>query len=234
MRLEKASHKAIKYACMNFHYAKRVPVNTAGYSVFNDKKKWCGVVVFGAGVEGIEKPYHLPKNTVWELVRVALNGQHGTTTKTVSTSVRLFKKDAPTVKLLVSYADSDQSHNGTIYQAMNWFFVGSNRTSDRYICKKTGKDIHSRQISKSGMKQQFGTKKRCYTYEDVEKIKTGVKHKYIYPLDKSLVPMCKALSKPYPKKEQNAAIAQAEHTTSGGEMACQTDLAAPIIEGGKL
>ena len=34
MRLEKASYKAIKYACLNFHYAKSIPVNTFGYSVF--------------------------------------------------------------------------------------------------------------------------------------------------------------------------------------------------------
>ena len=38
MRLEIASNKAIKYACLNFHYSKSVPVNTFGYSVFNKKK----------------------------------------------------------------------------------------------------------------------------------------------------------------------------------------------------
>ena len=36
MRLEKASFNAVKYACMNFHYAKRVPVTRMSYSVFND------------------------------------------------------------------------------------------------------------------------------------------------------------------------------------------------------
>ena len=49
MRLEIASHKAIKYACMNFHYAKAIPVNTFGYSVFNEKDEWCGVVLYGTG-----------------------------------------------------------------------------------------------------------------------------------------------------------------------------------------
>jgi hypothetical protein len=36
MRLEKASYKAIVYACMNFHYAKSIPVVQSGFSVFND------------------------------------------------------------------------------------------------------------------------------------------------------------------------------------------------------
>ena len=38
MRLEKASYKAIKYACLNFHYAKAIPVNTFGFNVFNNKE----------------------------------------------------------------------------------------------------------------------------------------------------------------------------------------------------
>lgn len=41
MRLEKASYKAIKYACINFHYAKAVPTYSIGYSVFNNNNEWC-------------------------------------------------------------------------------------------------------------------------------------------------------------------------------------------------
>jgi len=37
MRLEKASHKAIKYACLNFHYAKAIPNVGLAYNVFNLK-----------------------------------------------------------------------------------------------------------------------------------------------------------------------------------------------------
>lgn len=49
MILKKASRKAIKYACMNFHYAKVMPVTNLGYSVFNDKGEWCGVILYGGG-----------------------------------------------------------------------------------------------------------------------------------------------------------------------------------------
>lgn len=49
MRLAKASAKAVRYACMHFHYAKAVPVNTLGYNVYNDDDEWCGVVLFGSG-----------------------------------------------------------------------------------------------------------------------------------------------------------------------------------------
>jgi hypothetical protein len=199
MRLEKASLKAVKYACLNFHYAKRVPVNFVGYSVFNEKDEWCGVIVFGAGIMGIEKPYKLSKGTVYELVRVALNGKQGITTKAVSLAIRIFKKSSPLCKLLVSYADSDQGHHGIIYQAMNWTFTGSKVT----CCKwkdKNGKEIHDRRVDKRGYKIEFGKKVKCHKPEELTRYETGVKHKYIYPLCKSMIPLCKQLSKPYPKK----------------------------------
>jgi len=114
----------------------------------------------------------------------------------------LFKKINPLCKLLVSYADSDQNHTGTIYKAMNWYFISSHKTGDKFIDPKTGKDIHSRSHSPTGFKKQFGERKKVLNTNNLVRIKTGVKHKYIYPLDKSLIPLCKSLSKPYPKNAQ--------------------------------
>ena len=37
MKLEKASKKAIEFACLNFHYSKVCPAQSLGYSVFNNK-----------------------------------------------------------------------------------------------------------------------------------------------------------------------------------------------------
>lgn len=206
MRLEKASHKAINYACITFHYANRLPAQPmTGINVFNEKKEWCGVVVFNIGIGNINKPFDLPNGSVCELVRVALNGKQEQTSKAVAIAVRLFKKINPLCKLLVSYADSDQHHCGTIYQAMNWYFVSSHKTGDKYINPKTGKDVHSRSHSPKGFNIQFGEVKRVLNTNDLIRIKTGVKHKYIYPIDKNLKDMCKQLSKPY--SEINASLA---------------------------
>ncbi len=61
MRLTRATPQAVRYACLNFHYAKSVPVNTIGYNVYNDGDEWCGVVLFGTGATpNIGKPYNLP------------------------------------------------------------------------------------------------------------------------------------------------------------------------------
>lgn len=203
MRLEKASHKAVSFACLNFHYAKRIPAQPmTGFNVFNNQNEWCGVIVFNIGIGNISKPFNLPNGSVCELVRVALNGKQEQTSKAVSIAIKLFKKINPLCKLLVSYADSDQNHSGTIYQAMNWYFISSHKTGDKFIDPKTGKDIHSRSHSPTGFNKQFGERKKVLNTNDLVRIKTGVKHKYIYPLDKSLLSLCESLSKPYPKKAQ--------------------------------
>jgi hypothetical protein len=57
--------------------------------------------------------------------------------------------------------------------------------------------IHSRTAAK--MKEQGKIKH----YDDgLQRITNTNKHRYIYPLDKSLIPLCKSLSKPYPKNAQ--------------------------------
>ena len=208
MRLEKASYKAIVYACKMFHYAKSVPVNVTGYSVFNDANKWCGVVIFGSGANNnLAANFNLSQGQAAELVRVALNGNHGSTSKALALSLKLIKKDLPLCRLIISYADCDQNHFGTIYQATNWFYTGTqmeNQHDSSWLIK--GKRYHGRIVSdfvksKGGLKgltrEQFLKK---YYDIDAKPYITKGKIKYIFPLDKNLISMCKALSKPYPKK----------------------------------
>jgi len=206
MRLEKASHKAIKYACMNFHYAKSIPVNVFGYSVFNDAKEWCGVVLFGTGANNnLAMQYKLKQGNVIELVRMALNGKQESTSKVLAISLKLLKKDLPLVKLIISYADKDQNHNGIIYQATNWHYTGQSMVNQKdasYVID--GKRIHGKTISdkckRYGLVKNTENAKKVYKAKQVIEYVTKGKIKYIYPLDKNLIPLCKSLSKPYPKK----------------------------------
>ncbi len=126
MRLTVANKEAIKYACLKFHYAKSVPVNSFGYNVFNNDDEWCGVVLFGRGANyHIAGEYGLVQGECLELVRVALNGKQEMTSQCVAAALKALKKDCPLCQLVVSYADCDQNHLGTIYQATNWIYVGT-------------------------------------------------------------------------------------------------------------
>ena len=200
MRLEKASYKAIKYACLNFHYSKAIPYASVGYSVFNEKKEWCGVVIFNRGNINAGKSYNCKIGEISELIRVALNGKQITTSKAVSLAIKLFKKDNPLCKLLVSYADTGQEHLGIIYQAMNWFYEGEIKPTRPKFKDKKGKIIHSRVAAK------LKTSNAIQSYDDIyERVKNTNKHRYTYPLHKSFIPLCKSLSKPYPKKQAEVA-----------------------------
>lgn len=194
MRLEKASHKAIVYACMNYHYSKAIPSTRAkpiGYSVFNSKNEWCGVIIFSGGASAnMGTPYGLKFGQYAELVRMALNGKQESTSKAMSIAIRLLTKNNPLVRLLISYADKGQNHIGIIYQATNWYFVGESESSgtDYYL---NGKWRHDRTLNTYG--KDFLNK--------LPKRKRSGKYKYIYPLDKNLLYICRELSKPYPKKQ---------------------------------
>lgn len=209
MKLTRANAKAIKYACLRFHYAKAVPVNTLGYNVYNDNDEWCGVVVFGMGATpNVARPYGLSQGEVLELVRVALNGKQESTSKAVGIALRLLKKDCPMCKLVISFADCDQNHIGTIYQATNWIYTGTNNTGalGAFIIhgKKTHpKSVYDQMVVVNGKKvhcPQTIDAVRKYLDPDATVFKTQGKRKYIYPLTKQMREKVLPLAKPYPKK----------------------------------
>lgn len=201
MKLEIASKKAIEYACMNFHYAKAVPVNPIGFSVFNSKSEWCGCILYGQGANNnISQPYNLRPGQVVELVRMALNGKQESTSKAMAISLKILPKYLPLVRLVVSYADIDQGHSGIIYQATNWFYEGcfGNGSVSCYIVN--GKKLHKKSIYSMIKSNSFEEIKKRLDPNAKQFVSLG-KRKYIYPIDKSLLPLCKKLAKPYPKKE---------------------------------
>ena len=99
IELRNATPKAIRYACMNFHYAKAVPSTQYSYNVYNEQKEWCGVILFGGGANcHIACPFDMVQGEVLELVRVALNGKQPCTSECVAAALRQLHKDAPQVK----------------------------------------------------------------------------------------------------------------------------------------
>ena len=209
MRLTVATHDAVKFACLKFHYAKAVPSVAIAFNVYNDREEWCGCIVYGYGSNNhIGCEYNLVQGEVFELVRVALNGKQEQTSKAVAMSLKELKKRYPLLKLIVSYADCDQSHLGTIYQATNWVYVGSvyvNQNDGGFIIK--GKKVHGRTID-SQIKRMGGLKEGqtrldfVHKYHDKNAIPhiTKGKRKYLFPLTKAMKKKCEALRKPYPKE----------------------------------
>ena len=208
MKLALASYQAVKYACLTFHYAKAVPLSLCAFSVFNNAGEWCGCIVYSSGSnQHLGKKFGIAQGEVCELVRMALNGKQESTSKALAISLKLVKKFNPLLKLIVSYADCDQEHTGTIYQATNWIYenkVQLNGGTPKI--KVHGKVTHARTIGNRGWRCNLDWI-RSNVDPTAEFVYTTGKHKYLFPLTKELKAKCLALAKPYPQKSLNAAIA---------------------------
>jgi hypothetical protein len=130
---------------------------------------------------------------------MALNGKQQNTSKAMSLSLKLLNKKLPLCKMVVSYADIDQNHIGTIYQATNWYYVGDCNQNKRTGFIINGKKVHNKSLHGMGKTQSLAGAKSI-DLNAKEYISKG-KRKYLYPLDKNLIPLCKSLSKPYPKRQ---------------------------------
>lgn len=202
MRINKASTKAVKYACLKFHYAKAIPAANYAFNVFNGQNEWCGVILYGFGATThISKPFDLFQGEVIELLRVALNGKQETTSQAVAMTLKELKKIAPHIKIIVSYADMDQEHTGTIYQATNWFYLGAFNVNTVGAFIVHGKKTHPKTLHSRGYKQSLEWLQKHVDKNAREFITKG-KHKYIFCFCKKQRKKWLKQCKPYPKRTE--------------------------------
>lgn len=197
--LKRATREAIKYACLQFHYAKAVPSSPYAYNVYNENGEWCGVVIFGPGASpNLGVSVGLNQGEYLELVRVALNGKQPCTSEVVAACLRQVHKDAPEVKIIISFADKDQNHYGTIYQATNWIYLGDFgvKRAQSYIIN--GKKYHNKTIHDRGLSKDQLLK----IDPNMIEVSSLGKRKYIFVFDKKLRREWMKKAKPYPKKQE--------------------------------
>jgi len=191
LRVDWCSYEAAKYAVEHWHYSKRLTSTYARpvYLGAWEDGLFVGSVVFSHGANrNIGSPYGLTHIGVCELVRVALRQHVSFATQVVSMSIKRIKQHSPGMRLIVSYADTEQGHVGSIYQAGNWVYVGESPGGAKYEVK--GRQMHQRAVDIS-----IGTR------EGLIKIDGMPKHKYLYPLDRAMRKQIAPLAKPYPKRE---------------------------------
>ena len=198
--LKRATREAIQYACMRFHYAKAVPCSPYAYNVYTTGGGWCGCVIFGPGASpNLGVSVGLKQGEYLELVRVALNGQQPCTSEVVAACLRQLHKDAPEIKIIISFADKDQNHFGTIYQATNWIYLGDYgvKKAQSYIIN--GRKYHNKTIHDKGLSKADLLK----IDPNMVEVSSLGKRKYIYVFDKKLRREWMKQAKPYPKKVNN-------------------------------
>ena len=187
LKITWASFDATVFACKNWHYSHSVPAGKLVKVGVWEDDIFKGVVLFSRGAnKSIGSPYNLDQTQICELTRVALTKHHTPVTKIISIAIKMLKKFCPELKLIVSYADIDQGHEGKIYKAGNWIYEGLFNKDKMGAFIVHGKKCHPKSIhSKYGKGSQ--TLKFLKTVDPNASIFiTKGKHKYLYVLDESI------------------------------------------------
>ena len=94
----------------------------------------------------------LETRNLLELTRLFVHDGYGKNIESyvISQTFKWIRENAPRIKVLVSYADPEQNHDGAIYQATNWIYQGCGdfQLAPTYSLRLTenGEWMHSRSV----------------------------------------------------------------------------------------
>jgi hypothetical protein len=215
LRIDWATAEAARYACLNWHYSRCVPVFKAVRIGVWEGGKFIGVVLFGQGATPeIGSPYGLKQTEICELTRVALTNHASPVSRIVALALRFLRKQSPGLRLVVSFADASQGHHGGIYQAGGWVYVGGSQTHGYFV---NGSVVHPKTLhSRYGKGGQSIPWLRANVDPRAERIVSGFKHRYLMPLDDAMRKQIEPLRKPYPKRERSADSGTPGNQSGGG------------------
>jgi len=204
LKIDWASHEAAKYACLNWHYSKAVPMPPIVKIGVWEDNKFIGVVLFSRGASPmLGAAYGLEQIECCELTRIALTKHKTSVSRIIAISLKFLKKNNPGLKLIVSFADQNEGHHGGIYQAGGWIYSGKSAEKNDYL-GPDGKKYLSRQVAESGYVKQFGKMTKAFKRSDCVAIPVLGKHRYLMPLDKEMSAKIAPLAKPYLKRVKQA------------------------------
>jgi len=189
LKLDWATHKAAKHAVEHWHYAKTLPYGKLAKIGAWERGRFVGVMVFAYGANNsICKHFGLKQTECCELVRVAMRDHESPITRMISIALRMLRAKYPSMRLVVSYADTAQGHTGGIYKGGNWMRWG---TSDGgTVFAAGGKTIHRRQAD--WMRERSARRRPSATTIDwlrknvdpnASIVKGSPKHRFLMPLD---------------------------------------------------
>jgi hypothetical protein len=178
------------------------------------ENRFIGCVIFGNGANlRIGDPFGLTQFTVCELVRIALTRHVTPVSRIIAIALKMLRQQSPGVRLVISYADPNQGHNGAIYQASNWLYLGQCKTRVYFV---NGKEYHPKSLH-----NRFGGQSIPWLRKHVDprarRIHVLAKHKYALSFDDEIRLRLLPMAQPYPKRAGSVASdTLAIHAGEGG------------------
>lgn len=169
-----------------YHYSQSMPDSTrfvfAGY--YDDRI--AGIVVYGMGSNHEQYKYLIPEIKLGEYVELTRlwspDGMpRNTESKLISETLKMLPSE---IKLVVSFADSQQNHIGYVYQATNWYYCGMTN-GGKMLVDENGITRHTKSINIFKIRHQElkdKTGKEIMEIYGWKHIQGGKKHRYCYLL----------------------------------------------------
>lgn len=129
------------------HYTRSVPSGKSYYFAFRD-----ALVIFSIPANQFVGRFLFGrKRNVWEFSRLwaPYGHERNLLTQAISACVRAFRVAQPDVWALVSYADPNVGHSGTVYRAASWIPCGQVEES-RYYLDSNGTVVSRRKFHSGG------------------------------------------------------------------------------------
>jgi hypothetical protein len=189
-----ATHEAARFAVETWHYSRRMPMPPMiRYGVW-ERGAYVGCVLFARGASPtLGAKYGLTQEQSCELVRIALTKHRTPVSRIVAIALRMLRRDAPKLRLVVSFADPHEGHHGGIYQAGGWIYAGSSSEARQFF--HNGRWRHVRAISSGA----FGEGKSVDHTTLPSRVVPG-KHRYLMPLDHELRRKIESLRQSAPRR----------------------------------
>lgn len=182
------------------HYSGKVVSNSQVHLGVFYNNRLEGVMQFGPSIDKA-KSIGTVKDTPWhgflELNRMAFSEKlpKNSESRAIGIAMRLFRKNAPQVKWIISYADGTQCGDGTIYRASGFHLIGIKKNNSMWrmpsgevVCNLIFSPSVSGTAGPNNKKGQYG---KTGTESSVAFLKSvgaeclpGFQLKYIYFLDK--------------------------------------------------
>lgn len=228
LRLDWCSYEAAKYAVEHWHYSGCMPAGKLVKVGVWEDEKFIGCIIFSLGANKyIGKPYGCSNLEVCELTRIALSLHASPVSRMIALSIKMLRKQSPGIRLIVSYADSNQGHYGGIYQATNWIYLGC-------IESDGGQFINGRVVHKRTVYSRYGRQDLEWLRKNIDPsahyVKALPKHKYLYPLDEAMRKQIDPLRKPYPKRGLGETDSAAQSNAQTGGASPTSPLLEPVIQ----
>lgn len=170
-----------------------------------------GCVLFSRGASPLlGHRYGLGPLEVAELARVALTTHRTPVSRILAIAVKMYGRQCPGTRLLVSFADPAEGHVGTIYQAAGWTYTGQSRPTDQFF--RDGRWVHRRDVKGTVI---FGRAHKRVDWDGLPKRVVPGKHRYVLVLDETLRDAVTVDGQPYPKRTRAGSIVDATACQAG-------------------